>query len=437
MGCALNSFAYGHDQLSFSFPAEWHVDWIEPPFAAPAADPVAVVRDALVNPVDGISLSSAAGAKRVAIAINDKTRPVPHEYLLPPLLEKLEALGVDPLAIEFFIATGTHLPMPPDEFDRVLPAEILRRYRVVSHNINDTANIALLGKTSRGTPIQINRAFYQANVKIVVGNIEPHHFAGFSGGYKTAAIGLGGRESITYNHAMLVQPEANIARYADNPLRQDIEEMGERIGVQFALNALLNGNKEIVQAVFGGPRAVMRAGIPLSEQICQVNTPGLTPGEYDLVIASVGGAPKDINFYQSQKALTHAALFVRPGGVIVLIAECPEGSGNLGYEQFMQGIHSVDEVFTRFQERGFQVGPHKALQVARIARQARIVLLSSMPAQKVQDLLMTPASTPQEAIAAAEALLKSGEMPIPSAATRALRVALLPRATNTIPQFRL
>lgn len=149
---------------------------------------------------------------------------------------------------------------------------------------------------------------------------------------------------------------------------------------------------------------------------------------YDLVIASVGGAPKDINFYQSQKALTHASLFTRDGGVIILAAECPEGSGSQSYEDFMEGIHQVDEVFDKFRQLGFRVGPHKAFQVARDAARVDIILVSSIPAEKVKSLLMTPASNLQDAFDQARQRLGAGS-------DDPLRIALLPRATNTIPVF--
>jgi nickel-dependent lactate racemase len=316
--------------------------------------------------------------------------------------------------------------MMPDEYERILPGDIIQRYSVISHNIDDEANFVSLGETTRRTPILVNRLFYQSSLKIVTGNIEPHHFAGFSGGYKTASIGLGGRTTINKNHVMLMDPDARIAEFGNNPLRQDIEEIGEHIGVHFALNVILNGDKKIVSAVSGSPRAVMSAGIPMSQGVCQTSVSG---ERYDLVIASVGGAPKDINFYQSQKALTHASLFTRDGGVILLAAACPEGSGSQSYEQFMVGLSSPLEVFKKFQEVGFKVGPHKAFQVARDAARVRIVLLSQIPADLVSRLLMTPAGTPQEAYQEALGLLGASSHDH-------LRVAVLPRATNTVPVWR-
>lgn len=415
---------YGHTSQTLDINDSYQLDWIEPAFTPAAPDPLQIVREALQNPVDGKTLRDYSNARSVAIAVNDKTRPVPHEHLLPPLLEALSAIGIPDTAIRFFIATGTHTPMTQDEFSRVLPADIVRRYAVVSHHCNDKTNLGFLGTTTRGTPIWVNQQYYSADLKIVVGNIEPHHFAGFSGGYKTAAIGLTGRETITNNHKMLIEPDARIAEFDKNPLRQDIEEIGNAIGVQFALNAILNGEKKIVHAVSGSPRAVMQSGIPLSRSVCQVPIP--PGGPYDLVIASVGGAPKDINFYQSQKALTHAALLVKEHGVIILAAECPEGSGSQSYEAYMDGIATPAEVFEKFRRTGFQVGPHKAFQVARIASQAQIILVSNMADGLVSKLMLTPASSLDRAFTMAINQLSP-------TLTHPLRIAVLPRATNTIP----
>ena len=414
---------YGHATAHLHLPETVHADWIEPVFVPAAPDPLGVVRAALEQPVDGLLLDRFQGVRSVVIAINDKTRPVPHEHLLPPLLDKLHSLGIPAVAIAFLIATGTHLPMPAEEFPRILPPEIYQRYAVYSHDCDDARNLVDTGITARGTRVLGNRRLVEADLRIVVGNIEPHHFAGFSGGYKTAAIGLVARSTITHNHAMLADPGAEIAVFESNPLRQDIEEIGGLLNVQFALNAVLNSEKAIVRAVSGSPHTVMQAGIPISREICQVPVRG---GRYDVVIASAGGAPKDINFYQAQKALTHAAQLVRDGGVIVLAAECPEASGSQSYEAFMQGIQSPQEVFDRFREQGFRVGPHKAFQVARLASRAGIILVSGgISPDLTRRLLMTPASTLDEAFALACSVLP----PTPDGP----RVAILPHATNTVP----
>lgn len=422
---------YGHGNIELRLPEILSADWVEPAYIPPTENPIEVVRTALRVPVDGTPIHEMRGIRSAVIAINDKTRPVPHEHLLPPLLDELKNAGIEDGAIHFLVATGTHTPMPSDEMHRVLPPDILARYSVSSHDCDLADGLVFLGVTTRGTCILANRRFMEADLKIVVGNIEPHHFAGFSGGYKTAAIGLSGRETITHNHALLIEPGAEIARFDDNPLRQDIEEIGMAMDVHIALNAVLNSDKKIVQAICGSPKMVMHAGIPISKAICQVDMTQKSrkPGEkYDLVIASAGGAPKDINFYQAQKALTHAALFTRPGGVIILAAACEEGVGSQSYVNFMQDIHSNAEVFEKFKHLGFRVGPHKAIQVARIAEHFSIVLLSQMAPDLITSLLMTPAENMNEAIRKALLLLApaSGDM---------VKTAVLPRATNTVPNF--
>lgn len=399
-----------------SVPDEVQADLILPNPVVPAADQAAVVRAALERPVN-FDLAVFKNVRRVAIAVNDKTRPVPHQHILPPLLDWLHANGVQRNAIQFWIATGSHVPMHPDDFRQIIPQEICEEYSIASHNIDDTENMIEIGQTSRGTAVIVNRQFYEADLKIVVGDIEPHHFAGFSGGYKTAAIGLAGRATINHNHALLKDPNSWIAVYDQNPLRQDIEEIGQFIGVHLALNTILTTEKQVAAAVAGDPLAVMQAGIPISREICGTRCDQL----YPVVIASAGGSPKDINFYQAQKALTHASLFAQPKGTLILAAECLEGTGSNAYEEFMKGISTVDEVFEKFSKMEFRVGPHKAFQVARLLSQFSIILVSSIPAPKVNGLLMDPAGSVQEAYE--KAASRGG----------ACNVAVLPHATTTIP----
>jgi nickel-dependent lactate racemase len=343
---------------------------------------------------------------------------VPHEHLLPPLLRRLEALGLPPDAITLIIATGTHPPMLPGEFARVVPAEILARYPILCHDADDAANLVHLGTTSRGTPVWVNRHFWESDLRLVVGNVEPHQFQGFSGGVKSAAIGLAGRKTVNHNHARMTDPRAQLGRYADNPARQDVEEIGELIGVHFALNAVLNGQKQIVHAVAGEPRAVMAAAMPLSRRVSQA--PVAAP--FDLVIASAGGHPKDLNLYQAQKALAHAALVTRDGGTVIVAAACPEGSGSRSYETWMEGLSSYDEVFAKFKREGFRVGPHKAFQIARDAARVRTFLVSDMAPDLVRRLLLTPAVSIDEAL----------EQALPDLPRNA-RTGIMSRASSTIP----
>ena len=409
---------YGISFLTVNLPADIGVDIIEPPYVPAAGKPLKIVQAALDNLLGVVNWPAFSGSKSVAIAINDKTRPVPHHQLLPPILGRLASLGISDEAITLYVAVGTHPAMVRAEFPVILPAEILQRYTVVSHNAEDDASLIYLGETTRGTPIWSNRGYVQSDFKIVIGNIEPHQFVGFSGGVKTAAIGLSGLETINRNHTLMTHPDSQLGKYNTNPARQDVEEIGQKIGVDLALNAILNQNKEVVQALAGDPVAVMQAGIPISRKICQA----AVSQNYRLMISSPGGHPKDINVYQAQKGLANAARVTLPGGTIILTAACPEGSGSSHYEDWTLGKRSFAEVIEQFRVEGFRLGPHKAYQIARDASQIRLMLCSDLDENLARALLLNPVKDFQTAVDTALADFQPGE-----------RVGVLPHAASTIP----
>ncbi len=380
------SLNYGIGVLDVYIPDSFSHDVIKPTDPPSNSDQLACVHAAINHPINDLRLPPLTADTRVAIGINDKTRPVPYPYLLPPLLSFLTDNNVKCENIVFICATGTHLPMTSEEMASILPAEIVHNYRIISHNCDDHDQLVFLGTTKYGTNVEINRTFHEADVKIVVGNIEPHHFMGFSGGNKTAAIGLVGRETINHNHSFLVSEMASTGVYDNNPCRMDVEEIGDYIGVDLALNAILNHKKGIVHCLFGHPRSVIREGIPLSRAICQQEV----HGRYDFVIASAGGYPKDINLYQAQKAITNASMITKPGGTILLIAECKEGVGSNLFLDFMSGITSPDQALEKFSKIPFQICPHKAFKLAKQAKNFRIHLVSSMQDDLVKQLFLNP-----------------------------------------------
>jgi nickel-dependent lactate racemase len=246
---------------------------------------------------------------------------------------------------------------------------------------------------------------------------------GYSGGVKTAAIGLASRETINTNHAMLTQDLAKSGIYSVNPMRQDIEEIGRKMGVHYALGTVLNEDKQVLRAVFGEPKAVMQTAIPFIRQMFTVPV----PEPYDLVLASPGGYPKDINLYQAQKGLTHAARITRDNGLVLLLAGCEEGSGSAGYEDYITSVTSHEEVVDQFKQGFFKVGPHKAYQIARDALRVSIILVSEIPPESVRAWKLTP-SQPDKL----EALLEwlATQLPINA------KVAVLPAATRTMAEVR-
>lgn len=352
----------------------------------------------------------------VGIAINDKTRPVPYSQLIPPIINYLLNSGILEKNIQFFVANGTHVP----DYDYgylKLDDYFLNNFTFLQHNCLE--NLVYLGTTSYGTPIHINRSYYECDLKICVGNIEPHHFAGYSGGVKTAAIGLAGKETITSNHALLKDANSVACEYDKNKIRMDIEEIGNCVGVDLVLNCIQTKDLGILNVLFDQPKKVMEQAIPIVDKFFTV----AIDQKYDLVIASAGGYPKDINFYQSQKATTNASKILKENGVMLIIAECREGPGSDPYYQYVTKFSSPSEVITDFENKEFMIGQHKAYLTAKIQSRQKIFLFSSMPDYTVKNLLIEPVEDISTFI---------NNLPIDSAR----KIAIMPNAVTTIPKLK-
>ncbi|NLF01811.1 MAG: nickel-dependent lactate racemase, partial [Anaerolineales bacterium] len=265
-----------------------------------------------------------------------------------------------------------------------------QRVRVINHDVADTVR---LGVTSAGTPVEIFRPVVEADVRVCLGNLEFHYFAGYSGGAKAILPGCASRATVQANHAMMVRPEAAAAKLDGNPLRADIEEGVRMLGVDFILNVLVDAHKRVVAAVAGDVTAAHRAGCELVVQRHAVQV----PHQADIVLVSAGGYPKDVNLYQAQKALDNAKYAVRDGGIIILVAECREGLGNQTFETWLHEACSPDDVLERVQ-RDFVVGGHKAAAIAGVLKRCRVFLVSSLPDDVVQSCWLTPFSTVDEAL---------------------------------------
>jgi lactate racemase len=414
------SLPYGDTQLTVTLPAAFRGDSLMPDPPQPMSDPENAIRAALANPLGGPNLETFNENATVGIAINDKTRPIPYPNPILPLLEHLAKLGFADENISIFISSGTHTPMASTELPSILSEEIIQRYTVLVHDCDLSPTVSL-GKTAYQTPTKINADFYQCDLKISVGNIEPHHFMGFSGGVKTAVIGLASRETINNNHIMLTHPQSKSGIFLINPMRQDVEEMGRKAGVQLSLGTILDEHKNILKVFFGEPDDVMQAAIPVVRKIFGLRV----PEPYDLVIASPGGAPKDINLYQAQKALTHAAQITRDGGWVILLAACPEGSGSQSYESYVTEAKSHQAIINQFQDGFFEVGPHKAYLIARAAQRVNIILVSEINPADVKRWKLTPSQP-----GLLEPLIEWVTSNLPQDA----RIAILPAASRTMTE---
>jgi nickel-dependent lactate racemase len=259
-----------------------------------------------------------------------------------------------------------------------------------------------LGVTSAGTPVDITRSVAQADRRICLGNIEYHYFAGYSGGAKAIMPGVSTRAAIQSNHSMMVLEEACAGNLDTNPLRKDIEEAADICGVDFILNVVLDEHKEIICAVAGDVTAAHRAGCAFLDTLYQKKI----ETRADIVIVSQGGAPKDLNLYQTQKALDNAKHAVRDGGIVILVGSCKAGLGEHVFEEWLTSAQKPRDLIERIR-REFRLGGHKAAAIAMVLEHAEIYLVSDLEPDFVKQLFMRPFDTVQSAYDAAAAKLGS------------------------------
>lgn len=406
---------YGKGRTVFRLPKGWEYDLLHPNPVSPAANPIQEVLLSLENPLGNSRLENFHGATSVAIAISDETRAIPYREILSPLLERLHQMGIAKSAVQVLIASGLHSPMAKPRFSNLLPEEIVRQYSVIAHDATRT-DLKFLGKTSRGTPVFVNPLFHQAELRLAMGMIDPHQFVGYTGGVKCAAIGLAGSQTIEANHSMLFNPQAIIGEITNNPVRQDIEEIGRLMDVHFVINVVLDETNRIVKVFSGAPLEVEKIGSEFCRTVYEIKV----LKEYDVVIVSPGGYPKDINVYQAQKALAHATPLVRQGGEIILLAECPDGHGSETFYQTMKQYQTPKEVVESFKRKKFRMGVHKAFLWTRSLAKAQVYLCSTLEEKMSRDLMTQPVKNIEEAL----------EMIAPKY-VHAPRVALMPKGAST------
>ena len=351
----------------------------------------AEVRRALEAPIESPRLRELVHpGEKVAIVTSDITRPMPTYKVMPPLLDELYATGVRREDITLVFALGSHRKHTAEE-RRKLAGE--RAWNEIACVDSEPADCVRMGVTGAGTPVDITRVVAEADRRICLGNIEYHYFAGYSGGAKAIMPGVSTRDAIQSNHSMMVRPEACAGALETNPLRMDIEEAGRICGIDFILNVVLSEHKEIIRAVAGHPVAAHRAGCRFLDRIYLK----ILPRAADIVLVSQGGAPKDLNLYQTQKALDNARHAVKQGGIIILIGSCREGLGERVFEEWMTRSASPEAMIERI-GRDFQLGGHKAAAIAMTLRKAKIYLVSDMEDDFVRSIFLIPQPSVQTAL---------------------------------------
>jgi nickel-dependent lactate racemase len=375
------------------------------------------VRRALGNPIGSKRLRDIINpGEKIAIITSDITRPMPSKVVLPSVLAEIKAAGVKEEDISIVLALGSHRGHTEDEKKMLLGEAVYdSQVEILDSDMKQCVN---LGRCKNGTPVDIFEPVASADRRICLGNIEYHYFAGYSGGAKAIMPGVSSHEAIQENHSNMTKKEAHAGNLDTNPVRQDIDEVGQHIKIDFIVNVVLDSKKQIVKAVAGDYMVAHRDGCKFLDEMYGISI----EDKADIVIASPGGFPKDINLYQSQKGLDNSKHAVKEGGIIILVASAKEGFGEKTFEEWMLG-KSPDEMIVEI-EKNFKLGGHKAAAIAMILKKARIFMVSDLDDDLIRNINMQPFSTLQKAFDAA--LEDMGDD---------ARVLLLPASGSTLPKL--
>lgn len=359
-------FQFGKSGLDVFVPEGFPVRLIHSKTGAPLRDEAAELSRALDSPIGCAPLAHIAKGKRsAAISVCDITRPAPNARTLPPVLDRLRAAGIASDSITILIATGLHRAATREEVDAIVGPEIARRYRVVSHDAKILAEHRYLGATMRGTPVYIDERFLAADLHITLGFIEPHLMLGFSGGRKLVAPGLAAQETIKVLHSprFMREPLATEGSILGNPLHEELLEIARMARHDFALDVTLTRERRISGVFAGDPVKAHAAGVSAVEAGCLDRLDELA----DAAITSSAGYPLDLTFYQCVKGITAAQHLVKPGGRILLVAECAEGVGSPEFARRLCGLKNLESFLNRIQTAPVEVDQWQLEKLALVA----------------------------------------------------------------------
>lgn len=316
-------------ELALTPEQQKRVTLLESTALPPLPDPAGAVAASLATPLGGPPLAELArGKKSACVVVSDITRPVPNPLILPPLLAGLEAAGVPRQGITILVATGMHRANSGPELAELLGPEVAGAYRVVNHDCREAESLEVI-ESIDGTPIAINRLYLEAELKIVTGLIEPHPFAGFSGGAKSILPGVASLESMQYMHsyAMVDDPRLAGGRLENNPFQEQVQRIGAKAGLDFMLNVVIDRKRRLLGVFAGSFAQAFAQGCALAarQTVVRVEEP------FDLVVTSGGGHPLDATLYQSSKGLIAARAITRRGGAVLWISHCAQGLGSPEY----------------------------------------------------------------------------------------------------------
>jgi nickel-dependent lactate racemase len=411
-------YGKGHLQVSV------RGDRLTPREASPIGDEARAVAEALENPIGTAPLREIVHpGERVAIVVNDITRMTRTDLMLPPIVNTLNAAGILDADMFIVFALGIHRRQTDEERKLILGEEIYRRIRCFDHIATDDANLVEIGTTSFGNRVEINRQVWEADRIILTGEIIYHLIAGYSGGRKSLVPGVAGFRTTTFNHRMIFDPDCRPGKLDGNPAHEDLREGCRMADPDFIVNVVLSPDGKLIRVVAGDFDLAHREGCRTVDRILRVDV----EAAYDVIVASAGGFPWDIDLRQAHKGLENACLALRPRGSILFYAECSNGAGIRSFEEYVHRYRDDFEMREAL-EREFVVGGHKAYWVARLGRLYNVHLVSGLDPDFVRRCHFNPIS-PAEHEAALRNLMQQ--------AGAGARVALIPYSGVTLPAVQI
>jgi len=366
---------YGKTEVCARIPTRNFLGSVEPREKPGVPDAKAEIERALKEPIGSKRLGEIVKSEhKVAIVVDDATRPAPSHLMVPPLLNELNAASVEDENITVIFGCGTHRAVTREEAVRLLGEGILSRVSAISHDCK-AEDLVYVGTTQKhGTKIHLNRVFAEADVKILTGDVCFHYYAGYGGGRKSVLPAVSGEETIKRNHAMILHPDAKTGVLDGNPIHEDMAEAVRLVKVDFILNVVTNSKGEVVKAFAGDLEQAFYEGVKVVDEMYRVSV----DRKADIVVVSPGGHPADVNLFQACKGVDSALEVVKRGGVIILVAECPEGHGNQVFYDWMVRFKDLNAI-EREIKRNFVLGGHKAYYLLKALQNHQIILVSSMP----------------------------------------------------------
>lgn len=416
-------FAYGRSTKKFTIDEELVIkEVVTQPFPV-MTDVKSGVLEAIYNPIGCEPIDKIIKpGDTVAFICNDPTRVANSYDFMPVFIDEMNRLGVKDEDMRIVFALGTHRDMPREEMAQCVGEKVASRIKMYNSTATKSEDFQHFGTTSRGTPVWINKLLCDVDHVIMTGSIVHHYFSGYGGGRKAILPGCAAMETVRVNHSFMLDENAGLGRTVGNPVYEDQME-GVALFAKgrslFLFNAVLNAHHQFLRMFAGDYIAAHKEACKFVDQAygCVI------PEEADLVIASCGGYPKDINVYQMQKTMDNAACAVKKGGVVILLADCEEGSGSKMLEETFKRLRTPEAIKAEL-EKNFQIGANKAFAVTRPLSKARFILVTSLDREMAREMLFTGAvDTVEEALALAKPYLP--EKPT---------IILMPEGSLTVPR---